>query len=133
MEEGLIAYLLADAGVAALVATRVYWLRRPQGGALPSITLQIVSTDREYTQAGREGLVGYLVQIDVWGATFKSMKQVQRAVIAALDSLSTTPFQGAFIESERETAEDQDGPDATTSTTFYRASVDVRVWHAAAV
>lgn len=133
MEEALIAFLLADAGLAGLVGTRIDWLRRPQGAALPSITLQNASTAREYVMTGREGLVGYLVQIDVWGSTYKSMKQVHRAVIAALGDLNTAPFQGAFLETERETAEEQDGPDATASTTFYRASIDVRIWHAAAV
>lgn len=133
MEDALRTFLLADPGLSALIATRVVWLRRPQGSALPSITLQIVSGDHEYTMAGREGLVGSLVQMDIWAATYASMKDVERALIAALDNLKSAPFQGGFIESQRESSEAQDGPDASGSTDYFRSSLDIRVWHAAAV
>lgn len=129
MEEALRAYLRADAALAALVSTRVEWLKRPQGSALPSVTLQIASAPRSYTMGGRVALVGYLVQMDVWAASYTSMKAVSRALIVALDGLIEAPFQAALIENERETTEPQDGPDATGSTDFYRSSLDVRVWH----
>ena len=129
MESALRTFLLASAGLTALVGTRIVWLRRPQGSPLPSITLQVVSGAPDYTMAGRVGLVGRLVQMDVWAATYESMKNVEAALILALDDLTTDPFQGAFIESQRESAEDQDGPDATGSTTYFRSSLDVRIWH----
>jgi hypothetical protein len=126
MEEQLVDFLLADTTLAALVGTRINWLLRPQGAGLPAVSLQLASSAREYTMAGREGLVGYLVQIDVWAASFKSMKQVSRAIVAALDDLSTGSFQGAFIESERDTVETDEA-----ATTFFRGSIDARVWFSA--
>jgi hypothetical protein len=131
MKSELVAYLLATAGLSALVSTRIDWLKRPQGESLPAITLQTASAPRDYTMQGRVGLVGYLIQMDVWGSTYKQTQDVLAALIPALDELDEAPFQGAFIENERESTEAQDGPDASTSTDFYRTSLDVRIFHQA--
>lgn len=131
MEEALVAYLLAALG--GEVGNRIWWLRRPQASAVPAITLQVVSGTPEYTLAGREGMVGRLVQFDLWAASYPSMKTVERAVIAALDGLNETPFQGAFVEAQRETWETQGERGSAGFAEYYRSSLDVRVWHAAAV
>jgi len=123
MEESLVAQLLADAALAALVARRIKWLARPQASALPAVVLQVVSGPRGYTFAGPDGLTGYLVQIDCWAGTYPAAKGVARAAIAALGALSA-PFQAAFVEGERDSFEA--GPAATD---FFRTSLDVRVWH----
>lgn len=127
MEELLREALLESTALTALVAQRVTWLERPQGAALPAVTLQIASGPRSYTMAGPDGLIPYLIQVDIWGGTYASMKQVSRAVVAAMHTLKTPPLQ-VFIDSEDETAERQDGPDAGGSTTFYRTRLDCRVW-----
>lgn len=127
MEELLRARLLANSGLAGLVGQRVTWLERPQGSLLPAVTLQIVSGPRSYTMSGPVGLVPYLIQIDAWGATYGSMKHVSRALVAALHTMKTAPLQ-AFIDSEDESSERQDGPDAAGSTTFFRTRLDTRVW-----
>lgn len=127
MEELLRARLLGNTALAALVATRIVWLQRPQGASLPGITLQVVSAPRTYTMAGPVGFLGYLVQVDVWGNSYASMKAVARAAVAALHTMKAAPLQ-AFIENEDETFESQDGPDAAGSTSFYRTRLDVRVW-----
>lgn len=127
MEELLREALLANTALTALVGQRVTWLDRPQGSALPAVTLQIAAGARSYTMSGPVGLIAFVIQVDVWGGTYKSMKQVSRALIDALHSLKTAPLQ-AFIDSESETSERQDGPDATSSTTFYRTRLDCRVW-----
>lgn len=129
MEEALRTFLLANAGLAALVGTRITWLTRPQGSALPAVTLQVVSAGRGYTMQGREGLVGRLVQMDCWATSYASMKATERALVAALDGLKTDPFQGAFIESDGESHEAGDAADAQGSTDYFRARLDVRVWH----
>lgn len=127
MEELLRAHLLASAGVTALVSTRVTWLTRPQAAALPAVTLQLVGSSRTYGMSGPSDLVGNLVQVDVWAGTYATMKQTARAVIAALHELKDAPLQ-AFVESEDESSEAQDGPDTAGSTTFYRTRLDCRVW-----
>lgn len=127
MEEILRAALLADTALVALIGGRVTWLDRPQGAGLPAVTLQIVSAPRDYTLDGPVDLLGYGIQVDIWGGTYSAMKLTARATIAALHTLRTPPLQ-AFIDGEDETSERQDGPDAASSTTFYRTRLDCRVW-----
>lgn len=127
MEELLQAYLASNATLTALVSKRVNWLLRPQGSPLPAVALQIAAGPRSYTMSGPADLIPYVVQIDVWAANHKSMKQVSRAVVAALHELKTPPLQ-AFVDGEDETTERQDGPDASSSTTFFRTRLDTRVW-----
>jgi hypothetical protein len=129
MKAELTAYLLAATPLTALVGQRIVWLKRPQGSTLPAITLQTASAPRDYTMQGRVGLVGYLVQFDIWGATYKQTQQVLAVLVPVLDALRGAPFQGAFIENERETYEPQDAPDGSGSTDFFRTSLDVRVFH----
>lgn len=132
MEEELVAFLLADAALAALVGRRIKWLERPQGSGLPAITLQLASGVPEYTMRGRIRLAGPLVQFDVWAGTFASMIAVERALRSALDGLRVLPFQGAFVTGWRHSSEPQGAPDADGSSSFYRSSIDARIWHAAA-
>lgn len=129
MEEDLRALLLAAPGVTALAGQRVTWVMRPQGSQIPAVVLHRITAGRSYTYQGRESLTGALVQIDCWGPTYAKAKALSRAVIAALDAL-TTPFHGAFVEGERDTYERGDAPPTTSGTPdFFRTSLDVRVWH----
>jgi hypothetical protein len=129
MEEDLRSQLLGNAGLAALVSRRITWVTRPQGSELPAVVLQMVSGGRDYTTQGIMPLTGALVQIDCWGGSYQSAKLLSRAVIAALETLAT-PFQGAFVENERDSFERGDGPKTTTGPSdYYRSSLDVRVWH----
>ena len=43
MEEALVAYLLANAGLTAIVGNRINWTTRPQGAAVPAVVLTKVS------------------------------------------------------------------------------------------
>ena len=129
MEEDFVQALLGNAALAALVGTRITWMSRPQGAGLPAVVLQVVSSPRDYTMDRRESLERPLIQIDIWGGDYPTAKITTRAVMAALDTLRTAPFLGAFIETERDNWEAGDGPQSDGSTEFYRVSLDVRVWH----
>jgi hypothetical protein len=128
MKAQLVAYLLADAGLLARVGPRIEWDVLPQGGPLTAIALYLVSAPREYTMAGRIGLTGFLVQMDVWAPTLAARETASAALIAALDGLRGGDFQGAFIEGQRDSYTPGDGPDSTGSSSFFLASLDVRVW-----
>jgi hypothetical protein len=125
MQTQLREFLQDDAGVSALVAQRIDWGRRPQGDALPAIVLTVASAPRTGTMTGRCELVGYLVQIDCWGADYKSASDVAHAVIAALDLLLVAPFDHALVESQRGPLLD---PGEDGEADLYRSSLDVRVW-----
>lgn len=129
MEEDFIAYLLADAGIAAAAGNKVKWLQRPQATALPAITLQRVSSAPANDQCGADALKETLVQIDCWGATFLSALDVARAVEAAVSGKSftngTTDFSSLFITGGDDTTE----PGSTTGSVIYRTRIDVQIWH----
>jgi hypothetical protein len=134
MEEALRAALLASAGVAALIGDRIAWGLRPQGQPLPAISLTRVTGGYDYTLAGRVPTTRSLVQIDCWAGSYADAKGLGRAVLVALDTLNVAPFQGAFVEDERDDAEDTAAPQrasagADRATEIHRTSLDVRVVH----
>lgn len=131
MEEALRAGLLAHAALAALVGERVHWNVRPQGRGLPAVVLHRISGGREYHMQGRSELSGALVQADCWATSYAGALALKRALIDALDALEA-PFQGAFVESERDTFEAVAGPEPGGGTVLHRASADIRVWSTAA-
>jgi len=128
LEESLTALLLADAGVAALVATRVTWLTRPQASALPAIVLQLISGIPVDSDEGDSGLVASRVQIDCWATSPLDAKKTIRAVKQLLSGKpaqhSGTEFQGIFTEDERDAVEETHG-----GQTVYRTGLDILIWH----
>ena len=130
MEAALIAKLLATSGVTALVSTRVNWTRRPQGEALPSIVLTRISGLPDVHHAGASGLVASRVQVDCWGATYKTAKAVARAVETAVTAQAFTQgvirFDVILIDSERDDTFDESG------VAYFRTSLDLMVRHASA-
>lgn len=125
MEEALIAKLLASVGVTALVSTRINWLRRPQGEALPSIVLQTISGIPDVHHGGRSGLVQSRVQVDCWGASYGSAKAVARAVENAVTAQRFTQgairFDVILVDGERDDTFDEN------TTTYFRTSIDLMV------
>lgn len=114
--------------VASQVGARVAWELRPQGGALPAVSLTMVSAPRDYTMQGRDRLTGYLVQVDAWAGTLSVRENLAAAIITALDEVGGGALKAAFIENQRDTFEVGQGPDAAGSSDFYRSSFDVRIW-----
>lgn len=126
MEEAITAILLGADPVAALVADRVNWGERP-GEDMPAITLHRISGARDATMAGRSGLVSSIVQLDVWGRTYRDSKLLARAVIAALPQTRVVAagitVQGVFINSESDSFEGDD------PLPLFRTRIDLSVWH----
>lgn len=128
MEEDLIARLLADSGLAALVANEINWIDRPQGDALPSVTLQIITSGRSYNFKGVNGLAGTRVQMDCWGGTYAAAKAVSRAVTTAIEPPVThggTVFGASFLDN----APDFPPEDLAGGVTAFRVKMDWIIWH----
>jgi hypothetical protein len=85
IEEALYAHLTANAGVLALVSTRVYPLVIPQDIALPAIAYQRISGPRELAHDGPTGMARARIQITCQAATYTAAKAVAEAVRLALD------------------------------------------------
>jgi len=64
IEGELRAYLVLDAGVTALVSTRVYQLVAPQGGTFPLVRIQCIDEQEESHLLQPSGLFRTRVQID---------------------------------------------------------------------
>lgn len=126
MQAALRARLVA---AATLAGSRVYWLDRPQGTDLPSITLQTVSGDRPQHMAGFQGTRSSRVQMDVWAASYSAARQIMDAAVAAIAPKNTSngiEFGRTFFEDERDFTE------RLETQTIYRTSVDLIVWHSPA-
>lgn len=113
MEEDLRALMLADAGVAAAVGTRVTWGSRPQGSALPAVVLHIVGGTKAYHLRGEGGPLQPRVQVNCLGGSYLAALQVCRAVQLALSgyagTVGTTYFQGILQDSEPRDLSDAEG------------------------
>lgn len=127
MEEQLIARLLATAGVLALVGTRIKPIERPQGQALPALTVQTIIGGRAYTMGGADGTTASTVQIDAWGSSYQQAKELSREVIEAIEPPATQDdidFIKAFVDVARDMpVEDIDGGGKV-----FRVSMDFIVW-----
>lgn len=134
IESGLRALLIADAGVKALVADRVYPMPAPQNGQYPFLTWQRISGQRVFSMGGPSGLAEPRFQIDVWsanrenrpdgGGPYAEARSIADAVRRALDGFNGT-LDGirasAILLDERDLFENESG---TT-----RVSMDFRIWH----
>ncbi|HMR51187.1 MAG TPA: DUF3168 domain-containing protein [Amaricoccus sp.] len=130
MHEALRALLLADAGVSALVGTRVTWGARPQGSALPAVVLHLISDVPGYTLAGDNGHRDSRVQADCIGeGRYEAVLGVAQAVQAALSGYSGTVagtiFQGIFIDQARDLSE----PAVESERRLFHLSTDFLIHH----
>lgn len=129
MEEALIAYLLADAGVTAVVGDRVTPGQRQQGGDLPAAVVHLIGADTQYDDAGTTGLVSSLIQVDCWGDTYAAAKQAARAIKTALKNFDGTTggvdFQAVFLEREQDFAPSGGGQAEYP----HRTTLDFNPWH----
>lgn len=128
MEEDLVARLVADAGVSALVGEAVSWFERNRDDALPALVLTKVSPGRDYTHGGADGLDGPRVQFDCLGRTGTEAVALKRAVVACMEQAATvgdTLFHIAFLEGENWIAQgEQDGGEA-----LFQLSLDFIFYH----
>ena len=123
MEETLRAALRTAFATSA--GGRVDWGLRPQGAALPALTLTLVSRVRDQTYAGRSRLVMSRVQVDLWAASYAAAKTLARALVVATDALGGPgkSFAAVLVDGERDDVE-ADGPDP-----IHRTMIDLIIWH----
>ncbi|KQN37009.1 hypothetical protein ASG37_04935 [Sphingomonas sp. Leaf407] len=76
MEEAFRSLLLSTVPLSALVARRIDWGLRPQGDALPGLTLQRISGAPIMNLSGPSGWSRDRIQLDAWGRTFKDARDI---------------------------------------------------------
>lgn len=124
IEAALIAALKADAGVSALVSTRVFLAGARQGAAYPYITIQRVSTVGSAPLDGPSTLDWPQFQIDVWAVKATDALSAGEAVRTAIDGIHTAGSP-AFTA----TFQDQRGPAPDEESRNFRVSQDYLLWH----
>lgn len=123
--QDLYTYLQTQAGLTALVSTRMYPVRMPQSPTLPALVIQKVARAREYSQSGDSNLANPTYQIRCWAETHEDAVALQVQVEGALSAFSGTmgseTVYSAFIENVIDDFEEETG--------LYSQIVDVDFWH----
>ena len=122
LETGLYTALTGDAGVSALVGTRIYPEIMPQGVTYPAISYQRISTTRTNMLSGVDDFTQVRVQVDCWDDSYSGVKALSAAVKSAIDgvtALGTEAVHHCFMDSERDLSQfDGDREDRRVSMDF---------------
>lgn len=128
VEKGIVALLLADAAVTAMVGTRVEPAGTAQTLARPNIVYQRVTTNRLYSQDGPAGSGDARVQLSIWADTYATVKDLADKVRTALEGYRGT-VAGIVLDSVR--LDDEDDmplpPDAGREVGYKGVRQDYRV------
>lgn len=126
MQAALRSRLVAAGPVTALVGTRIYWTKVPQGAVLPYVRMQTVSDERPQDlddyDAGRETRV----QVDCFASDYATARALSQAIITATNSpttLSGVAFGRTAAEGPRDLGED------TAQGFIHQLSMDLLIWH----
>lgn len=130
MEEALRAIMLADAGISAIVGTRITWGARPQGAPLPAVVLYRIGGEKGYNLGGEAGPLHPRVQVNCLDTGYLGAMNACRAVIYALSGYAGTIdgiyFQGILQDGEPRSL---DEPDGATEQRVFGQTVDFIVNH----
>jgi Protein of unknown function (DUF3168) len=131
LEYQLRQFLLGLTDLAALVADRVFPAPAPQNAIMPLVTLQRISTAREYALQGRVGLAGAVIQIDCWAdapeyaGSYALAKQIAETVRLSLESfqgfMGPVRIQEVTLDTENDIFEPMDRT--------RRVMADYRIWY----
>lgn len=125
VRQAVYSQLANNAGVSALVSTRIYPLVMPQQPTMPALVYAMVDNNREQVHRGQTTGVKARVQVTCWGATEASAAAVKDAVrlamIGAQGSVASVTIDGVVCEGEVEGFE----PD----TTRHWIALDFFIWH----
>ena len=102
----VVAFLLADATLAGLIGNRLDPFVLEQGGALPAMTYQVVSNQRQHAFGAAVGIAFTRVQFDVYCADYDVLLAITEALRKRLDAYQgaagTGTIEAAFFDGERD-------------------------------
>lgn len=126
LDESLIQLLLADAGVVALVGTRIYSTQAPQGTALPAVVFQRDTNNRAAFQhmTGMTGLARATFTVSALGSTLESTRNLTRAIRLALQYKRSTAIRLAVCKGDDDLTEPQGGGEQLP---IYRTDMSVEI------
>lgn len=125
IEQDMRTYLLAQPSVTALIATRLYPIRLPQGVTLPAVTYQRITRTATVTHDGAADLGRAGIQIDCWADTYAGMVALAKAIRAALSgyrgSMGTNGATAARVVNEIDFSEPEPA--------MWRRVIEIVLWH----
>jgi hypothetical protein len=123
--EDIAAFLAADAGVSALIGTRIYPMLLPQNATKPAVVYSQVSGVRVTTHDKAKNFTDQVYQLQCIADDPKSVKNLSEKVRQAMEgfqgTMGATNVQGVFMTAER------DAPYQLDSLT-YRTDLDFRLY-----
>lgn len=128
IEAGLFAFLSADAGISAVVGTRIYPLRVPEDATLPALAYHKISGPSEHSKDGDMNLNHPRFQFTCWADKYADAKAGRTAVVAALNGFANGGTMGGAVVVEQVIVTDDMDLHDPQSLEF-GASVDAIIWH----
>ncbi len=129
VETELYFLLTNDAGVTAIISTRIYPNIALQGAALPHLVYKQLSGPRDEVMEGPSGLVESRFEMNCWSDTYSETRDLADAVRALLDGYSGTAdaveIQAIHLVDESDTPALTPGTDVIKR---YGKRLDLTVW-----
>lgn len=125
IEQGLFEYLSANAGVSALVDSRIYPSVMKQGVDMPVVVFSRIGSQRSRTFCATDSLVLGTFQLDCYDRGYLKAVQLAAAVRSALVDyaglMGDTTVNQVSLESEFDTDDPEPG--------LYRVSQTYSIWY----
>lgn len=107
IDEALVQVLAAEADIAMQVGSRIYQVQAPQGTALPCIVFARETQTRDpfSDMLGSSGMTRATYVVSAISATLLEVRNLARAIRAALEYRSVPPIRLAVVRNEDEQQE----------------------------
>jgi hypothetical protein len=125
IEEALMAYLLTQSGLIALVSNRIYFLNLPQDPKLPAVVLQKIDGIRMTGFTADIG-VQSRIQATAWALKYADVSAIVEQIRAATQNYMNQTMGSVEVKN----IEFDEGPDSYEDDTGrYGKIVDLIIWH----
>lgn len=126
IDESLVQLLSADADISAQVGSRLYAVQAPQGAGLPCIVYQRENTGRGpyMHMGGMTGITRVTFTISAIGESLIAVRNLARAIRAALQFKRTDSIRLAVVKSDDDT---QEPPNNGEQLPIYRTDLSVEI------
>lgn len=113
VEEALMAYLLTQSSLTALVSNRIYFLKLPQGSGLPAVVIQKIDSPKIH---GFSADIGAMTRIQTtsWASAYTEVSSVQEQIRAATQNymnqtMGSVPVKNIELDEGPDQYEDDTG------------------------
>ena len=120
VESELVSLLINNAGVAALVGTRVYPVVLPQNPTLPAIVYQELRTATLVQSSGDTGSRRGRYMLSLWATTYTPTKTLQSAVLTAINGVASGSLERIAADAMRD--------DLDPDTGWFRQIIEIEIF-----